>query len=237
MPSRPPADENRPFGESDSTFYFTQGACEAHPQDASSGLYPDPRWPLLYKLLQELGLLHDGADASQPLEPLIHHRDASQFPPPEAAQSADLATDVQVLVVGAPGGSNGGASPLCETCNIIFGRPQEFKRHMDQTHQPPRQCPFNPCAYKWKRPDKIKAHITNKHRKELCPEVFQILSALRGKRIIEFLDGYERGHNFKTPTEPYVSFSLPPLAPFENPMLSDYFGCSIESLDVVPSKE
>ncbi|KAH9019162.1 hypothetical protein EDB85DRAFT_581928 [Lactarius pseudohatsudake] len=227
-------DGNPPFEELAPTFYLlpSQGNFEVHPQGASPVLYFDSEGRFLYMLPQGLGQLHDGANTTQPPESLVHLGNASQFPPPEAAQSADLATDIQT--VEAPGDGDDGPLPLCETCNLTFGRPQEFKRHMDQTHQPPRQCPFNPCAYKWKRPDKIKAHITDKHRKELCPEVFQTVSALRGKRIVEFIDAYELGDNFKTPTEPYVSFSLPPLAP--NLMLSECCGCFLGSGDVFSSE-
>ncbi|KAH9019166.1 hypothetical protein EDB85DRAFT_582479 [Lactarius pseudohatsudake] len=232
MSSRPP-DKNPPFTESDSTFYLPQGTFELHPrlhpQDVSSVPYPDPQWPLLYTVLRDLSLFNDGANAAQPLpvEPLVHG-DSPPFPPPEAAQSADLATDVQS--VKAPGDGNGevlllrgGGPRVCKICNRRFGRLQELKRHMGQVHQPLRKCPFNPCAYKWNRPDKIKAHITNKHRNELCPEVFQKVSALRGKSIVEFVDAYELGYNFKTPTEPYVSFSLPPLTWSENFMLRCVF--------------
>ncbi|KAH9019164.1 hypothetical protein EDB85DRAFT_581922 [Lactarius pseudohatsudake] len=195
-------------------------------------MFFDPWWHLLYMQSQGPSQPHDGANTTQPPESLMHPGNASQFPPPEAAQSADLATDVQA--VEAPGGGDDGAFPLCGKCNLMFQRPQEFKRHVVQVHRPPRQCPFNPCTYKWKRTEKIKAHITNKHRNELCPEVFQAVSALRGKDIAEFVDAYELGDNFKTPTEPYVSFSLPPLAP--NLVLREYCGCYLESVDAFSSE-
>ncbi|KAH8990005.1 hypothetical protein EDB86DRAFT_1823012 [Lactarius hatsudake] len=171
-------------------------------------------------LPQGPGQPHDGANASQ-LGPLVHPGDAFQSPPAEVVKSADPALDVQAVET--PGGGEGGALPFCETCALEFGRPQEFKRHMEQVHQPQRQCPFNPCAYGWKRPDKIKAHIIDKHRSELCPEVFKNVSALRGKRIVEFIDAYEFGRNFRTPAEPWVLLSLPPLAGSENFMLRCVF--------------
>ncbi|KAI9436241.1 hypothetical protein H4582DRAFT_463894 [Lactarius indigo] len=218
-PFPPLADENTPLMESDWTSDSPQGAFGVHPQDASSVPYPDLPWPLLYTL-QELGLLHDGANAAQPLESLVPLGDVSQFPPPEAAQSADLATDDRA--VGAPRGGNGKALHLrlCELCNRTFRRPQEFKRHMDQVHQPQRKCPFNPCAYKWQRPYKIKAHITNEHRSEFCAVDFKKVSSLRGKRIVEFVDACEFWYNSKTTAEPYLLPSLPPLAPSERFMLS-----------------
>ncbi|KAH8992177.1 hypothetical protein EDB92DRAFT_588750 [Lactarius akahatsu] len=235
MSSLPP-DGGPPFEAPAPTLYLppSQVPFEVHPQNAIPVFYFDSEGHILYMLPQGLGQLHDGANTTQPPESLVHPGNAPQFPPPEAAQSADLVTEVQA--VEAPGGGDDGALPLCETCNLRFGRPQELKRHMDQTHQPSRQCPFNPCAYKWKRPNKIKAHIINEHRNELCPEVFQTVSALRGKRVVEFVDAYELGYNFKTPTEPYVAFSLPPLAPSENFMLSEYCGCCLGSGDVFSSE-
>lgn len=237
MSSRPP-DKNPPLTESDSTFYLPQGTFEIHLQDASSVPYPDPQWPLLYTVLQDLGLVNDRANAAQPL-PVgsLIHGDSPPFPHPEAAQSADLATDVQAVKAPGDGKHEVLLLRVCKTCNRRFGRLQELKRHMGQVHQPLRKCPFNRCAYKWKRPDIIKTHITNKHRNELCPEVFQKVSALRGKSIVEFVDAYELGYNFKTPTEPYVSFSLPPLAWSENFMLSEYCGCCLGSGDVFSSED
>ncbi|KAH8984979.1 hypothetical protein EDB86DRAFT_2397353 [Lactarius hatsudake] len=170
MSFRPP-DKDPPLVESDPTFSLPLVTFEAQPQDASSVSYFYPWLPFPYMLPQGPGQPHDGADAFQPLGSLVHPGDASQYLPPEAVQSADPALDVQAVET--PGGGEGGALPFCETCNLGFGRRQEFKRHMEQGHQPRRQCPFNPCAYKWKRPDKIKAHITNKHRSELCPKVFK----------------------------------------------------------------
>ncbi|KAH9069356.1 hypothetical protein EDB83DRAFT_2314393 [Lactarius deliciosus] len=237
MSSLPP-DGDPPFEELVPAFYFpaSQGTFQVHPQvtGASPVFYFDSEGHFLYMLPQGLSQLHDGANTTQPPESLVHLGNASQFLPPEAAQSADLSTDVQAVET--PGGGDDGELPLCEACNRIFGRPQEFKRHMDQTHQPPRQCPFNPCAYKWKRPNKIKAHITDEHRNKLCPKVFQQLSALRGKCIVEFVDAYELRYNFKTPTEPYVPLSLPPLAPSEKFMLSEYCGCCLGSGDVFSSE-
>ncbi len=163
-------------------------------------------------LLQEFGPSHDGTNAAQPQESLVHLGNASQFPPPEAAQPADLATDVQVIEALECGTSPGEALPVCDVCGRRFGRPQELKRHSDQVHMPPRKCPIEFCTYKWKRPDKIKAHITEVHSSEFCPEILQGIRTLRGKDVVKFVDDYEFGCNFEI-AEPYVLLSHHLLAP------------------------
>lgn len=205
MSSRPP-DENPPLKGSVPTFCLplSQGTFEEYRQDASAVLYVDPTWDFLYMLPQGLGQLHDGASAAQPLESLVHSGDASQFPPPESPRSADLATNVRVIEAPGAEGGNGGALSRCETCKKTFGRPQELKRHRKQVHKPQRICPFKPCTYKWKRPYKIRSHIIDVHRSELCPVVFQGVSALRGKPegVVEFVNAYESRYSFKLPAEP-----------------------------------
>jgi hypothetical protein len=140
-------------------------------------------------LLQEPGQEHDRTNASQFWEFLIHPSDAPQLPPPEAAQSADLATDVQVTEAAGDGNSPGGALPLCWICSTSFKRSQELKRHLSQVHMPKRECPFGEsCTHKWKRPAKIKDHIIEAHGSEFHPEVLQEIRKLRGKGVEKFLD-------------------------------------------------
>ncbi|KAH9178363.1 hypothetical protein EDB89DRAFT_1170384 [Lactarius sanguifluus] len=76
--------------------------------------------------------------------------------------------------------------PRCESCNLIFGRSQEFKRHFLQVHTPPRRCPL--CPYKWTRPDKVKAHLMNVHRDEFPQEVLNEIHAKRGQHLVAYLD-------------------------------------------------
>ncbi|KAH8984986.1 hypothetical protein EDB86DRAFT_3084087 [Lactarius hatsudake] len=237
MSSHPP-DENPPLEESVPMFYLppSQRTFEVYPQDTSSVFYFDPNF--LYMLPQGLGQSHDGANASQPLESLVHPGDASQFPHPEAARFADLATNVQVIEAPGAGGGNGGALFRCEPCKKTFGRLQELKRHRNQVHKPQRICPFKLCTYKWKRPDKIRAHIIDVHCSELCPVVFKGVSALRGKPkgVVEFVNAYESGYSFEPPAEPYVLPSGPPLEPFEKFGLKECCGCYLESVDVLSSE-
>ncbi|KAI9453733.1 hypothetical protein F5148DRAFT_458369 [Russula earlei] len=75
------------------------------------------------------------------------------------------------------------ARPVCGECKKDFGRPQERKRHIKDVHNSPRKCPF--CDIKWKRCDKIKAHLLAKHRERFIPE---IVEGLRGRDLTEFLD-------------------------------------------------
>ena len=42
----------------------------------------------------------------------------------------------------------------------------------------------------WARPDKIKAHTMAHHAERFTAEILDELAALRGRRVIEFLDGY-----------------------------------------------
>ena len=78
--------------------------------------------------------------------------------------------------------------PFCWVCNREFTRNQEVKRHLKDVHTPKRKCPFKPCAFKWIRPDKVKTHITQAHRSEFHPVVFQRMSKLCGKGLVEFVD-------------------------------------------------
>ena len=130
--------------------------------------------------------------------------DASQFSPPEPAQPADLAGDVQVSEAVGSANSPDGVLPRCEHCDKTFGRPQELKRHSNQVHTPGRRCPFKPCPYTWKRPDKIRAHITKVHGSKLCPSVIRGVRRLRGRDVLDFVDAYD----LDIPDE-YVSLSVP----------------------------
>ncbi|KAI9436238.1 hypothetical protein H4582DRAFT_1965268 [Lactarius indigo] len=183
-------------------------------------------------MLQEIRLLHDGVNATQLLQYPEHPGDAPQFLPPEVAKYkyADLATAVEVIE--APGGNNGGASHRCERagCGKKFKRRQELKRHRNQVHKPQRICPFKLCAYKWKRPDKIRTHIIEVHGSELCPEVLQKLKALRGnpKGVVDFVDTDEFLRNFEPPAETYVLPSVPPPGPSEEFRLRDFCDCKRE---------
>ena len=113
----------------------------------------------------------------------------SLFPPPEPIHSTDLAADVQAIDASRGVDSPGGAQHRCvyDNCGQIFKRRQELTRHLNQVHNPVQMCPFEPCLYTWKRPDKIKAHIINVHGSEFCPKVLEQIHKLKGKRVIEFL--------------------------------------------------
>jgi hypothetical protein len=76
--------------------------------------------------------------------------------------------------------------PVCGQCHKSFGRTQEFKRHERDIHSPPRQCPF--CSAKWTRPDRIKSHLIATHKERFTPEILREVDALRGRRLVEFLD-------------------------------------------------
>jgi hypothetical protein len=73
-------------------------------------------------------------------------------------------------------------------CKKKFGRIQELKRHQKDVHEPRRQCPF--CPLQWTRPGKIKRHIKSCHGDKFTAELLGEFKALRGKEIVEFLDGY-----------------------------------------------
>lgn len=84
-----------------------------------------------------------------------------------------------------------GVRTLCGACGMTFGRPQEFRRHVDEMHSltPRRQCPF--CSHEWTRVGKIKAHLAEAHHDVLSAEVLQGIGALRGRAMVEFLNNYE----------------------------------------------
>ena len=73
-------------------------------------------------------------------------------------------------------------------CKREFGRIQEFKRHRRDIHEPPRHCPF--CFLQWTRPSKIKHHIKSSHRDKFTAKLLGEFEKLRGKAMVEFLDGY-----------------------------------------------
>lgn len=213
-------------------FNSTEGVYEANPQITGLDFVPylDCEW-LAWRTMQELGRLHDGTDAAQLQELLVHPSNVSQLLPPEAAQSPALATNIQVTEAPRGGDSPKGAPSRCGDCGKSFGRPQDLKRHWKEVHTMSlRKCPFKPCTYEWKRSDKIKAHIIEVHGSGLCPVVFEGIRALPGKGVIEFVDAYEFGCSFKTP-EPYISLPLPllPVAPFEE--FGPYRRCVLLRMD------
>ena len=117
----------------------------------------------------------------------------SQFPPPELTHSASLAADMQAVDASGGVGSPCGGQYHCDynTCGQIFRKRQQLTRHLNQVHSNPVQmCPFEPCPYTWKRPDKIKAHINNARGSEFCPKVLEQIHKLKGKRMIEFLGAH-----------------------------------------------
>jgi hypothetical protein len=140
--------------------------------------------------------------ASQFRASLKYLINAPQLPPPEYAQPAGLATDVQVIEVAADasGNSPGGALRFCRPCGKSFIRNQELRRHWKQVHMPKRECPFEFCRHEWTeaRPAKIKDHITEAHGSELLavvgsellPVVLQKIRDLRGKAVLEFVDAW-----------------------------------------------
>ena len=99
--------------------------------------------------------------------------------------------------------------PTCTDCKREFVRVQEFKRHLKDKHEPRRQCPF--CNFRWTRPDVIKAHLLAKHRPNFTAELLVRIQALRGQRIVAFLDGYDYGSNVE------VAFHFP--LPWTSPIL------------------
>ena len=143
----------------------------------------------------EPGQLHDPTEASQFGGFPTYSSNSPEHPPPEPAQPADLATDVQVAegaAAGPGGNAPGGALHFCWACGREFERRQELIRHF-QVHMPKQKCPFNPCTYKWKRPAKIKEHIIEFHSSELLPEVLQefLKPKLRGKAVLKFVNTLE----------------------------------------------
>jgi hypothetical protein len=83
------------------------------------------------------------------------------------------------------------ARPACVLCNKDFGRVQELKRHQNENHMPRRRCPF--CHVPWTRPNVMKAHLMDRHAERFTAEMLEAISALRGRRFLEFLDAYDHG--------------------------------------------
>lgn len=88
--------------------------------------------------------------------------------------------------------------PVCVHCGADFGRAQERDRHVREKHGHRRRCPF--CDFMWARPDKIKAHTMANHAERFTTEMLDELAALRGRRVIEFLD--EHGHGLDMEATP-----------------------------------
>jgi hypothetical protein len=78
--------------------------------------------------------------------------------------------------------------PTCVYCNKQCKRDQELRRHLREKHLPWFRCPF--CRFEWTRPDKIKRHIKSYHRDKFTAELLGKFDALRGQKIIEFLNGH-----------------------------------------------
>lgn len=85
--------------------------------------------------------------------------------------------------------SGGKARPICASCNIVFGRIQEYKRHIKDKHMDRRRCPF--CDFQWSRSDIIKVHLNSKHAERFTAEILEGFMALRGRHVIEFMDAYD----------------------------------------------
>ena len=75
---------------------------------------------------------------------------------------------------------------VCLHCGKGYQRPQELQRHVRDKHKPLHQCPY--CHFSWSRPHKIKAHLMAKHAEKFTPKTLKFFKALRGQRIVEFLD-------------------------------------------------
>lgn len=54
---------------------------------------------------------------------------------------------------------------------------------------PRRQCLF--CHFMWTRPHKIQTHLVTDHAEIFAAEMLEEIKALRGRRVIEFVDGVE----------------------------------------------
>jgi len=54
---------------------------------------------------------------------------------------------------------------------------------------PRRRCPF--CHFMWARPHKIQTHLITDHAEIFTAEMLEGIRALRGRRVIEFVDGYD----------------------------------------------
>ena len=85
--------------------------------------------------------------------------------------------------------SGGKARPICAPCNIMFGRIQEYKRHIKDKHTDRRRCPF--CDFRWSRADIIKVHLISKHAEKFTAEILEGFKGLRGRHVIEFMDAYD----------------------------------------------
>lgn len=85
--------------------------------------------------------------------------------------------------------SGGKVRPVCANCNIVFGRIQEYKRHIRDKHTDRRRCPF--CDFQWSRSNIIKVHLVLKHAERFTAEILEGFKGLRGRHVIEFVDAYD----------------------------------------------
>ncbi|KAH9006644.1 hypothetical protein EDB83DRAFT_741682 [Lactarius deliciosus] len=119
---------------------------------------------------------------------------ASQFSPPEFAQSALAGAEEATERPG--NGCASGEKHVCGRCGKISKRSQELARHFREIHDPPRQCPL--CPLQWKRAYKIKKHLIKVHHKEITP-VVEGVRILQGQDVIEFVEAIESLRNFELP--------------------------------------
>jgi len=63
-------------------------------------------------------------------------------------------------------------------CDKKYLRRQELIRHGRDNHDVARKCPF--CDHKWTRADKIRAHLTTRHKDRFTEEELRELDVLQG---------------------------------------------------------
>ena len=99
--------------------------------------------------------------------------------------------------------------PSCTICGKDFGRVQELKRHTKAIHRMPSHCLF--CSFKWTRPDKIRAHLKDKHPDCFSKEIWEKITALPAKQLGDFLMLFKLFRSTETtsaspvPSDPYPS--------------------------------
>jgi uncharacterized C2H2 Zn-finger protein len=57
-------------------------------------------------------------------------------------------------------------SVRCDECNQAFTRNPDLIRHLEEKHQPPKECPAPSCFYSTRRADRLVKHIREKHPSE-----------------------------------------------------------------------
>ena len=71
-----------------------------------------------------------------------------------------------------------------DDCDKKYGRLQELKRHIRDTHKTPRKCPF--CDTTWTRPETIRGHLVVEHQDHLTED-----ERTSGNLPLTFLHSYE----------------------------------------------